>query len=182
MKIGRKSTYTYLILLMLAITNWFIQSQKIPPQKITLPKAATTTSSSAILVTHIVDGDTIEIATGKKVRYIGVDTPETKDPKKAKQCFGEEASQKNKELVEGKEIGMVKDISETDRYGRLLRYVYVTDPTASPPATIFVNEYLVKEGYAYAATFPPDVKYSEHFRKLQDEAMRQKKGLWGTCQ
>ena len=179
MKLRRKDIY-YVILLLLAITNWFIQSKK-PQPKITKPEAAMTASSSAILVKHIVDGDTIEIATGEKLRYIGIDTPETKDPKKSKQCFGDEASAKNRELVGGKEIGMMKDVSETDRYGRLLRYVYVTDNTASPPATIFVNEYLVKEGYAYAATFPPDVKYNEHFRKLQDEAMKQKKGLWARC-
>lgn len=176
----RKKTYTYIFLLLLAIANWYIQPQKNQP-KITKPEAASTASSSAVLVKHVVDGDTIEIATGEKVRYIGIDTPETKDPKKSKQCFGDEASAKNKELVEGKEIEMVKDVSETDRYGRLLRYVYVTDHTASPPATIFVNEYLVKEGYAYAATFPPDVRYNEHFRQLQDEAMKQKKGLWVNC-
>lgn len=177
-----RAIYPYLFLLILAITSWFIQPDKKPLKQTTISAKTKTASPSAEMVTRIVDGDTIEIATGQKLRYIGIDTPETKDPKKTKQCFGEEAAVKNKELVEGKRIRMEKDVSETDRYGRLLRYVYVTDSTASPEATIFVNEYLVKEGYAYAVTFPPDVKYYNHFRELQNEAMRLKKGLWGKCQ
>lgn len=182
MRIRGKIMYPYLLLLIIAIINWFMQPNKKPATQINIPAQQTTASASATIVTKIVDGDTIHISTGQKVRYIGIDTPETKDPKKGQQCFGQEASQKNKELVDGKEIRMEKDVSETDRYGRLLRYVYVTDKTASPAATIFVNEYLVKEGYAYAVTFPPDVKYYNHFRELQNEAMRLKKGLWGKCQ
>ena len=92
------------------------------------------------IVSRIVDGDTIELGTGERVRYIGIDTPETVDPRKEVQCFGKEASAKNKELVEGKEVRLVKDVSDKDKYGRLLRYVYVGD--------VFVNEKLVSEGYA----------------------------------
>ena len=82
-------------------------------------------------VIRVVDGDTIEIEGGQKVRYIGIDTPETVDPSRPVGCYGKEASDKNKELVEGKIVRLEKDISETDRYGRLLRYIYVGD--------IFVN-------------------------------------------
>ncbi len=131
-------------------------------------------------VMKIVDGDTIEIENGKLVRYIGIDTPETKHPTKGVECFGKEASEKNRELALGKVIKLEKDVSETDRYGRLLRYVYLQEPTATSPA-LFVNEYLVKEGYAQAVTFPPDVKYADHFLQLQREARAQKKGLWGKC-
>jgi micrococcal nuclease len=125
-------------------------------------------------VTRVVDGDTIEIEGGRKLRYIGMDTPETVDPRKTVQCFGREAAQKNKELVEGKTVELEKDVSETDRYGRLLRYVYVDGQ--------MVNEILVKEGYARAATFPPDVKYQEKFTVDQREAQQGNLGLWSACQ
>jgi len=123
---------------------------------------------------RVIDGDTIEIEGGKKVRYLGIDTPETVDPRKPVQCFGIEASNANKKLVLGKRVKLEKDISETDKYGRLLRYVYVDD--------IFVNDYLVRNGYAYAVTFPPDVKYQQQFLEAQKEARENKRGLWSACQ
>ncbi|MCX6732148.1 MAG: thermonuclease family protein [Candidatus Roizmanbacteria bacterium] len=140
-----------------------------------------TASESAELATvlRVVDGDTIELTDGRKVRYIGVDTPELHHPTKGVQCFGKEAMEKNKELVEGKIIKMKKDVSETDRYKRLLRYIWV--PSASSGQEIFVNEYLAKEGFALQATFPPDVKYVELFRKAAEEARINNKGLWSAC-
>lgn len=132
------------------------------------------------VVKKVVDGDTIELETGEKVRYVGIDTPETKHPKKPVQCFGREASQKNKELVEGKVILMEKDISDTDRYGRQLRYIYLPNPEASDEA-IFVNEYLVEQGYALLLTYPPDVKYDTLLRDAEKRAREGKKGLWGAC-
>jgi micrococcal nuclease len=131
-------------------------------------------SNDTYLVTRVIDGDTIEIEGGKKVRYLGIDTPETVDPRKPVQCFGIEASNENKKLVLGKRVKLEKDISETDKYGRLLRYVYVDD--------IFVNDYLVRNGYAYAVTFPPDVKYQQQFLEAQKEARENKRGLWSACQ
>jgi micrococcal nuclease len=123
----------------------------------------------------VIDGDTIVLDTGEKVRYTGVDTPETVDPRKPVQCFGKEASDKNKELVEGKEVKLVKDISDKDKYGRLLRYVYVGDK--------FVNDSLVKDGFAHSSSYPPDIKYQEQFRKSEEEARNNKIGLWadGIC-
>ena len=129
---------------------------------------------TAFLVTRVVDGYTIELTDGRIVRYIGVDTPETVHPRKAVQCFGKEASARNKELVEGKKVRLLKDVSEVDRYGRLLRYVYLADGT-------FVNLELVKEGYAQAATWPPDVKYSEIFVAAARGARQAGRGLWGAC-
>ncbi len=126
------------------------------------------------LVIRIIDGDTIEIEGGQKVRYIGIDTPETVHPSKPVECFGIEASNKNKELVEGKKIKLEKDVSETDQYGRLLRYVWIGD--------IFINDYLIRQGYAYASTYPPDVKYSEQFLQAQQEAKENNRGLWAGCQ
>src|SRR3989338_2673862 len=81
----------------------------------------------ASVVARVIDGDTIELETSEKVRYIGVDAPETVHPKKSAQCFGREASKRNTDLAEGKLERLVKDVSETDRYGRLLRYVYLLD-------------------------------------------------------
>ena len=126
-----------------------------------------------VIVTKVIDGDTIEIEGGQKVRYIGIDTPETKHPTKGVQCFGKKASEKNKELVEGKGVILEKDISETDRYGRLLRFVYIDG--------VFVNDYLVREGYAHASTYPPDVKFAQQFRQAEQQARTSNKGLWIDC-
>jgi len=128
---------------------------------------------SYVKVTRIVDGDTIEIESGKKVRYIGINTPETHSPTKGVECYGMEASLKNKELVERKMVRLEKDVSETDKYDRLLRYVYVDD--------VFVNDLLVRSGYAQAATFPPDVKFSEDFKESENIAREQNVGLWSKC-
>ena len=125
------------------------------------------------LVTKVIDGDTIEIEGGKRVRYIGIDTPETVDPNRPTGCYGSDASNKNLELVLNKKVRLVKDVSETDKYGRLLRYVYVGDT--------FVNDYLVKEGYAKASTYAPDVKFSKTFATSEREARESKKGLWGSA-
>lgn len=135
--------------------------------------SASDSSNLAAKVIKVTDGDTITLATGQKVRYIGIDTPETKHPTKGVQCFGKEASDKNKELVEGKEITLEKDVSETDRYGRLLRYVYIDG--------VFINDYLVREGYAHASAYPPDVKFAEQFRQAEKEAREHNRGLWSSC-
>jgi len=130
-------------------------------------------NGESVKVTRVIDGDTIEIEGGQTVRYIGIDTPETVHPQKMVECFGREAANKNKELVEGKLVQLEKDVSEVDKYGRLLRYVYVDD--------IFVNELLVKEGFAHASSYPPDVKYQDLLNNTQKEAQSQNKGLWAGC-
>ena len=124
-------------------------------------------SSTTFQVSRVIDGDTIEINYSGKaypVRYIGVDTPEVGQP------FSYEATQKNRELVEGKRVYLEKDISDTDKYGRLLCYVYFDN--------LFINAELVRSGYAYVATFPPDVKYQNYFVELQSEAREAGRGLW----
>ncbi|MDP3793405.1 MAG: thermonuclease family protein, partial [Candidatus Uhrbacteria bacterium] len=88
------------------------------------------------LVVRVVDGDTIDVLIGGeqlRVRYIGIDTPETVDPRRPVGCFGKEASARNRELVEGKTVALEKDVSETDRFGRLLRYVWLDPSTGSRP-------------------------------------------------
>ncbi len=124
-----------------------------------------------VVVNRVVDGDTVELSDGRKLRYIGINTPETKDPSKDIECYGVEASLKNKELVEGIEVELEKDVSETDRYGRLLRYVYVNGE--------MINDLLVKEGFAQASAYPPDIKYQDKLESSEKEARENKKGLWG---
>ncbi|OGK62279.1 hypothetical protein A2334_02375 [Candidatus Roizmanbacteria bacterium RIFOXYB2_FULL_38_10] len=133
-------------------------------------------------VERVIDGDTIVIEGNQTVRYIGIDTPETKHPTKGLQCFGKEASKKNIELVEKKYVLLEKDVSEVDRYNRLLRYVWVYDTPIATGEGIFVNDYLVREGYALASTFPPDVAYAEQFMTAQQQAREFNKGLWKACQ
>jgi len=125
-----------------------------------------------VRVNKVVDGDTIELESGQKIRYIGIDTPESVDPGKPVECFSEEAAKKNRDLVEGKEIRLETDISDKDRYGRLLRYVWINDS--------LINEILVREGYAKSSTYPPDVKYQERFNQAEKLAREEEKGLWGN--
>ncbi len=106
-----------------------------------------------------------------KVRYIGINTPETKHPTKGVEHFGKEASEANRKLVDGKTINLEFDVEQRDRYGRLLAYVFLKDGT-------FVNAWLVEHGFAQVMTVPPNVKYQELFLKLQREARKTGRGLW----
>jgi micrococcal nuclease len=119
-------------------------------------------------VVRVIDGDTIAVQiNGKeyKVRYILINAPEVG------QYYADIASQANSDLVKGRTVTLVKDVSETDKYGRLLRYVYLRDGT-------FVNERLVRNGYAQMATFPPDVAHQELIAEAQREAQANHRGLW----
>jgi len=133
-------------------------------------------------VTKVVDGDTIQVNMNEEIftiRYIGVDTPETVDPRRPVGCFGKEASNENKSLVEGKTVILQKDISETDKYNRLLRYVFLP---LDENKVLFVNDYLVREGLANVSTYPPDVKYDQQFLEAQRQAKENGAGLWGRCE
>ncbi|NQT04480.1 MAG: thermonuclease family protein [Dehalococcoidia bacterium] len=126
-------------------------------------------------VTRVIDGDTIEVdISGKiyKVRYIGIDTPELDDKRPEFNALAQEATRYNKKLLEKRTVRLEKDISETDRYGRLLRYVYVGD--------IFVNAELVRQGLAEVKAYPPDTKYQDTLEKAEAEAKQDKKGLWDS--
>lgn len=115
----------------------------------------------------MIDGDTIIVEGGYRVRYIGIDTPETYPGVEA---FGIEAWQANRSLVEGKEVRLESDVSETDKYGRLLRYVYVDD--------VFVNAELVKLGLARAKAYPPDTRYQGYLAEMEVEAKDAGRGMW----
>ncbi len=118
------------------------------------------------LCTRVIDGDTIELADGEHVRYIGMDTAEMRPI----EAYARAATEANREMVEGEMVRLVLDVEKRDRYGRLLAYVYVDDT--------FVNAELVRRGLAQVATYPPNVRHQEHFLKLQREAREAGRGLW----
>ncbi|MDP9385563.1 MAG: thermonuclease family protein [Actinomycetota bacterium] len=129
-------------------------------------------------VVRVVDGDTIHVElTGRreKVRYIGVDTPETRKPGSPIECFGKRASAHNARLVAGERVRLLRDAEPRDRYGRLLAYVYrVRDG-------LFVNAELVRGGYAQPLTIPPNVAHAAEFSALAREAREAGRGLWAAC-
>lgn len=143
--------------------------------------AGATKATQGILVTEVIDGDTIEVEGGVMIRLLGVDTPETVDPRRSVGCFGKEASKKVSELLSNKRVILEKDISESDIYGRLLRFVYLPLDSSAHSNVLFVNDYLIREGYAKVLTIPPDVKFTEQFLEAQKQAREAKLGLWGSC-
>jgi micrococcal nuclease len=126
-------------------------------------------------VQRVVDGDTVVLAGGERVRYIGIDTPESVKPGTPVQCFAEAASHANERLVDGERVRLRFDAERRDRYGRLLAYVYrVRDG-------LFVNAELVRRGYATTLTIAPNVAHAAEFRRLARNARRQGRGLWSSC-
>jgi len=137
-----------------------------------------------ILVKRAVDGDTLQLETGERVRLIGIDTPEMhesdklyRDAQRSKQDIstiqklGRRAYEFTKNLVEGKRVSLEFDVEKRDKYERLLAYVYLKDGT-------FVNAEIVKQGYASLMTYPPNVKHADLFLKLYREARENRRGLW----
>jgi len=117
-----------------------------------------------VRVTRVIDGDTIEIEGGYYVRYLGIDTPEIGEP------YYSEALETNRNLVGGKKLYLEGDVEDKDEYGRLLRYVWLDNT--------MVNGELVKLGYAYSYSYPPNTKYQAYFLQLEKEAREQRLGLW----
>jgi micrococcal nuclease len=123
-----------------------------------------------VKVKRAIDGDTLLLINGEKVRLIGVDTPETKHPQKPVERFGKEAYLFARKMVEGKEVRLEFDWQKRDKYGRLLAYVYLLDGT-------FLNAEIIKQGYGFAYTRFP-FKYLEEFRRYEREAREGRRGLW----
>lgn len=142
-------------------------------------------------IVRVVDGDTVvveisgrsegpgagmaDIGEEYPVRLIGIDTPESVKPNSPVECFGREASSAAAALLDGADVRLVKDVEETDRYDRLLRYVYLEGEMA--------NARLVANGYASVYTYPPNIRWSELFVELQRDARENNRGLWSpeTC-
>jgi len=118
-------------------------------------------------VTAVIDGDTIEIEGGERVRYIGIDTPETDE------CYGPEATEANRELVEGEKVILIRDLENRGKYGRLLRYVIVDGR--------FVNAELVRLGYAYPRSYGESLMFQQVLTLFGRYAREEGKGLWSAC-
>ena len=156
------------------------QPVSIPPKALAPVVQAVSQDKGSFVVTYVIDGDTIVVTKpGKteKVRLIGVDTPETVDPRKPVQCFGKEASAFPKSLLTGKSVRLERDPTQDDRdkYGRLLRYVYLGDT--------LVNEKIIAEGYGYEYTYHIPYLHQAEFKNAELLAQESKKGLWadGVC-
>lgn len=133
-----------------------------------------TANTEEYKVVRVVDGDTIVVNfNGKeeKVRFIGVDTPESVHPDKSKNTEeGVRASEYTKERLLNKNVKLEFDVQERDKYGRLLAYVYIEGN--------MYNKELLEKGYAKVATYPPNVKYVDEFKELQKNARAEKMGIW----
>jgi micrococcal nuclease len=129
-------------------------------------------------VPGVVDGDTVRAEIDgqrERVRYIGIDTPESVKPNAPVECFSKRAAEENRRLVEGRGVTLRFDVERRDRYGRLLAYVYRADDG------LFVNAELVRRGYAQALTIPPNVAHADEFRRLASAAREARRGLWDEC-
>jgi micrococcal nuclease len=128
-------------------------------------------------VLRVVDGDTILVrgsnGRNERIRYIGVDTPESVKPNTPVQCYGHEASNFNKQLVEGRKVRLVPDAEATDKYGRSLAFVYV--------GKTLVQSELLRNGYARTLEIEPNTSKAAQFAALERVAIRTRKGLWQAC-
>ena len=134
-------------------------------------------SDSTYKVTRVVDGDTIDVESKSEkfsVRLIGIDTPELHKPNTPVQCFAQVAQSYLEPILLGKEVKLVKDVEDEDKYQRKLRYVFLGEEN--------INYKMVEEGYAYLLTIPPNVLYQSMFRNAALDAIRSDKGLWKECQ
>jgi micrococcal nuclease len=130
-------------------------------------------SRGLVKVVAVLDGDTIIVSGGDKVRYAGLNTPETHHPDKLPEYCGQEAFEANRRLVAGKTVRLEFDQRRRDKYGRLLAYVYVD--------SLFVNAELIRQGYAQVSTHKDNQRYHLEFGRLQQSAIAARRGMWGGC-
>lgn len=164
-----------IVLLILGILLIYVFSPT-PIQKVIQDETVVANNQETAKVLRVIDGDTIEVSLNKKkesVRLIGIDAPETNDPRKTVECFGREASNKAKEVLTGKTITLESDSTQenSDKYGRLLRYVFLND--------LNFNKFMISEGYAHEYTYQSNpYKYQLEFMTAEKSARENKKGLW----
>lgn len=150
-------------------------TSKPPTSTTTTPAVNAASTGESAVVERIVDGDTLVLTSGVKVRLIGVDTPETKKPGSPVECFGPQASDFTTSAVgPGTAVTLVYDAERLDRYGRTLVYLYRTSDD------LFLNLALVRDGFAQVATFPPNIAHVEEFLDAQRQARDEARGLWGA--
>lgn len=166
--------------LLLLLLIGFLQNQGIIDFKTEeVRELAVNNTPGTYAVEKFDDGDTIDVNMDGKtetIRFIGVDTPETHDPRKPVQCFGRAASAYTKNLIGNQRVRLAADPtnSNRDRYNRLLRYIYLPDGT-------LVNKKIIEDGYGFALTAFPFTKLEE-FRRAQKEARQNNRGLWSSCE
>lgn len=180
---NRKIPYHLFLLFILLVGILYLSGSRIRTETIHDPRPRilalfTEAPEGFVKVVDIVDGDTIVVEINGKeemVRFLGVDTPETKDPRKSVQCFGRAASAYTKLKLSGKAVRLMSDPLEQDRdkYGRLLRYIYLSDGTN-------LNEMLVAHGFAFAYERFPTTRM-EQLKLWEKDARDHHRGLWGTC-
>lgn len=124
------------------------------------------------VIERVIDGDTIALADGRRVRYLGLNAPEKS------QCFAREATAENERLLKDKRVRLEKDVTNRDKSGRLLRYVFAADESGRE---VFVNDYLLRHGFARVLNIPPDLSYEGQFNGASGDAKFQERGLWGMC-
>ncbi|GAB4140496.1 MAG: hypothetical protein Fur0024_1830 [Patescibacteria group bacterium] len=130
-------------------------------------------------VLKVIDGDTVELSDTSRVRFIGIDTPEISyDPSVQTECYAINAKEATASLMMEKSVFLERDVSETDKYGRKLRYAYLWD---GKNYVMMLNEWLVRYGFAKSADYPPDTKFANKFHDAESWAKLEKRGLWGRC-
>lgn len=136
------------------------------------------TSSSVHAVTRVIDGDTIDIDTGERVRLLGIDTPEIGE------CYYEESTAFLRAWIEGETVRLERDVRERDVHDRLLRYVFIArEPDgAATSSEVLVNLELLSRGYALSLPIGPDDRYRSRFFAAQEEAQAVREGRWGACE
>jgi micrococcal nuclease len=177
-----KTRNLYLTLgIILVLVSSFFQFKTTDIINLGLPITTPNTVGVFYKVSKVTDGDTIHVIIAgqdETVRLIGINTPETVDPRRAVECFGKEASDRMKELAKGQIVRLEYDDTQSlrDTYGRLLAYVYLEDGQ-------MINRKMIAEGYAYEYTYMTPYKYQKEFRQLQTLAQSAKRGLWApsTC-
>ena len=144
-------------------------------EQLVTPLPSSKFEEGSYLVTRIVDGDTIDVEKGgikQRVRLIGIDTPESVDPRQGVECFGKEASVKLQDLIAEKTVTLEADTSQSDKdkYGRILRYVFANKEN--------INQMMIQEGYAFEYTYQNPYKYQIQFKQAEKTARTTKAGLW----
>jgi micrococcal nuclease len=186
-----KKINSLIFFIILVITAFFLLKNNSEQVKISpTPKWSTATSEATLTasseakfypVIRVVDGDTLVVdidGKNKTVRLIGINSPEVNDPRKPVECFGHEASNKAKETLTGKKVRLEVDLTQGDRdkYGRLLRYVFLEDGTN-------FNQLMIEQGYAFEYTYHFPYRYQKEFKQAQKKAEEEGRGLWeeGRC-
>lgn len=149
-----------------------LHSETSPPLISTITNSPTI-SMMETTVSFVYDGDTIQISDDTRVRLIGIDAPELAHDNSNQQCFATESANLLKELILGQKISIEQDKQKQDVYGRMLGYIWAD--------TVFINDFMIRQGYARAMPIKPDIKYAVLFYDAQKDAQENKRGLWKEC-